>query len=231
MLVASVEVKLPFKAISMLTVSNLDPSPRSMTTLFVRVAALAAIAVAAPVHAEPPGWRSVDALQLDVAGVRLGMGYDQALSAIAEHFKLSAAERTELKASTSTSYGPITKREQPATIRFTKDNNTIVVSFVERVPVGQGEAVAVSRVNLGIPSVSGNAAAMREAARAKYGEPSDARRKAVFHWCAHYNQIATCDPSKPKLSLVASSLSLSDPTLEKAAQAYLQSLSAAKPNI
>jgi hypothetical protein len=201
-----------------------------MNTSFARIAFYAALAAAPSVHAEPPGWRSVDALQLDVAGVMLGMGYDQALSALAVHFKLSPAERAQLKASTSTSFGQITKQEQPIAVRFTKDGNSVVVNFVERVPDGQSEKVAVSRVNLSIPGTKGNADAMKESARA-YGEPSDPRRKAQLMWCAHYNQIAICDPLKAKLALTMTSLALSDVSIEKAGQAYLQGTKAAKPNL
>jgi hypothetical protein len=202
-----------------------------MRTNLVCLAFAAALTAAASVHAEPPGWRSVDALQLDIAGVRLGMGYDEALSALADHFKLTPAERAQLRSSTSTSYGPITKQEQPATVRLVKDGNTVVVTFVERVPDGKGETVAVSRVSLSIPGTPGNAAAMKESARAKYGEPSDARRKALLMWCAHYNQPAICDPLKPKLSLTMTSLTLSDHTIEKAGRAYLQTTQATKPSL
>lgn len=191
------------------------------------------LAIAAPmsVRAEPAWWRPVDALQLEVAGVKLGMGYDQALEALATHFQLSQKERADLKAATLTSYGPITKKNQPVSVGFTKDGNTVVLNFVERVPDGQGDSVAVFRVSLSIPNASGNAAAMKQAAIAKYGEPSDPRRKAVFHWCAHYNQITACDPLKPKLSLVAGSLSLSDPTMERAAREYLNSHMATTPRL
>jgi len=194
-----------------------------------RFALVAAAALALSAHAEPPGWRAVDALQLDVAGVKLGMGYDQALSALGDHFKLSTAEREQLKASTSIAYGEITKKDQPTSVRFTKDGNTVVVSFVERVPSDQTEKVRVSKVSLSIPSSKGNADSMRQSARDKYGEPSDPRRKSLLVWCAHYNQIAQCDPAKPKLSLAMTSLSLSDPTAEKAVNAYLQNSKATKP--
>lgn len=189
----------------------------------------AAVALTPCAQAEPPGWRQVDVLQLDVAGVKLGMGYEQALSALADHFKLSTAERAQLKASTSIAYGEVTKKDQPTSVRFTKDGNTVVVSFVERVPSDQNEKVRVSRVNLSIPGTKGNADSMKQSAREKYGEPSDPRRRSHLVWCAHYNQISQCDPARPKLSLIMTSLSLSDPEAEKAVLAYLQNSKATKP--
>lgn len=181
--------------------------------------------------AVPPNWRSVDVLPLDVASVKIGMSYDEASSAVAKHFKLSLSEIKLMKDSTQQTYSSITRSNQPSNMRYRKGETSIEVSFSLRVPVDKSNSVAVSRVYYSIPNTRENVDALKEAAIAKYGQPSDDRRIAVFHWCAHYNQVATCDPLKPSLSLSTGALVLVDPTIDQAAREYENNLLKTKPNI
>lgn len=183
------------------------------------------------VHAAPPNWRSVDVTHLDVASVELGMSYDQALAAITKHFQLSSNEIKRVQASTIYSYSRITNSQQPISTRYTKDNTTLELSFSVRIPVNPSNPMAVSRIHYGIPNTKENVAMLKESSLSKYGQPSDNRRQASLMWCAHYNQIAQCEPSKPKLSLILGSLVLNDPTLEEAGRKYEQNLLKTKPNI
>lgn len=183
------------------------------------------------VHAAPPNWRSVDVTPLDVASVKLGMSYDEAFAAITKHFQLSSNEIKRVKDSTIYSYSRITKSQQPSNIKYTKDSTMLEVSFSVRIPVNQSNPVAVSRIHYGIPNTKENAAMLKESSLSKYGQPSDNRRQANLMWCAHYNQIAQCEPSQPKLSLSLGSLVLDDPTIEEAGRKYEQDLLKTKPNI
>ena len=183
------------------------------------------------VQAAPSNWRSVDVTPLDVASVELGMSYDQALAAITKHFQLSSNEIKRVETSTLYSYSRITKSQQPSSMRYKKDGTMLAVSFSVRIPTSQSNPVAVSRIHYGIPNTKENAAMLKESALAKYGQPSDNRRQATLMWCAHYNQIAQCDPGQPKLSLILGSLVLNDPTIEEAGRKYEQNLLTTKPNI
>jgi len=183
------------------------------------------------VHAVPPNWRSVDVTPLDISSVKLGMSYDQAIAAVTKHFQLSSNEIKQVKASTLYSYNRITKGKQPVSIRYTKEGTTLEVSFSARIPVSESAPVAVSSIHYGIPNTRENVAMLKESSLSKYGQPSDNRRIAVLMWCAHYNQIAQCDPTKPKLSLTGTSLSLDDPTIDEAGKKYEQDLLKTKPNI
>jgi len=95
-------------------------------------------------HASPPeNWRSVDVTSFDVAGVTLGMSYEQALAVVSKHFQLSSAESKRIKDDTLYSYSRITKSRQPTGIRYSKDNVSLEVSFTVRIPVTPGDPVAV----------------------------------------------------------------------------------------
>jgi hypothetical protein len=184
------------------------------------------------VHAaSPANWRSVDVTPFDVAGVKLGMSYEQTLSTIDKHFQLSPAESKQVKDGTVYSYSRITKSEQPKSIMYRKDNVSLEVSFTVRIPVTSSNPVAVSFIRYTLPNTKENTAMLKEAALSKYGPPSDNRRQATLMWCAHYNQISQCEPRKPKLSLTMSSLGLDDWTLEDAENKYEQDLLKTKPNL
>lgn len=181
--------------------------------------------------APPANWRSVDVTQFDVAGVRLGMSYEQTLAKISDHFHLSPAESKRTKESTLYSYNRITKNRQPASLSFSRDNVTLEVSFAARIPVNSSDPVAVLFIKYSLPNTKENVSLLKDAALSKYGPPSDSRRQANLMWCADYNQISQCEPRKPKMALAWSSLVLNDYTLEDAANRYEQDLLRTKPNL
>lgn len=183
------------------------------------------------VHAEPPNWRAVDITPFDVAGVKIGMSYDEANATIVKHFQLSPNEAKQLKASPTYVFSRITKSQHPSMLLFRKDGTMLEVTFSVRLPVNLSNPVAVSRIHYGIPNTTENVAMLKEASLAKYGQPSDDRRQANLSWCAHYNQITDCEITKQRLSLSLGSLVLDDPTLEEAGSRYEENLLKTKPNI
>lgn len=194
---------------------------------------VASILVLSVANAAPPAnWRSVDVSHFDVAGVRLGIGYEQAIVALGEHFELNPGESKRLRASTLYSRNRITNSELPTRITLKKNNVTLAISFHVRVPPNSTDAVAVTAVSYSLPSTTDNALLLKEAALQKYGAPSDDRRKANLMWCAHYNQISQCEPRKPKLALVGSTLTLTDYSIEDAASRMIeQDQSKTKPRL
>jgi hypothetical protein len=199
--------------------------------IFSAFVAISSLVLQSHAYATPPNWRSVDVIGFDVASVKLGMSYDEALTAIAKHFQLSAAEIKQTKASTIYTYSRITKDKQPNTLRFVKDKVTMEVTFSVRLPINQSSPVSVSRIHYGIPLTKDNSVSLKEAALSKYGQPSDDRRQGNLMWCAHYNQITQCELTKPKLSLALGALVLDDPTLDELGKVYEQGLLKAKPNL
>lgn len=191
----------------------------------------ASVLVFSVANAEPKNWRSVDVTPLDIAGVKLGMSYEEALAAISHNFQLSPGEIKRIKASTLYVYSRIAKSQQVNSIRFMKDGTTLAVSFSVQIPLNQSSPVAVSGVHYGIPNTKENVAMLKEESLSKYGQPSDSRRQATMMWCAHYNKVSQCELSKPRLTLTLGSLVLKDPTLDEAAREYEQGLLKTKPNI
>ncbi len=179
-------------------------------------------------HAAPPHWRAVDVTSFDIAGVKLGMNYNETLAAMSKHFKLSS---NEIEKFTQKSQNRITKNQQPTAIRYNRDGILLTVEFFARIPVESGNPVAVSRINYGIPNPKGNISALKEASISKYGQPSDNRYQSNLMWCAHYNQITQCDSKYPRLSLTMGSMVLEDPRFEAAERKFEQDLLKTKPNI
>lgn len=203
-----------------------------MKRVFISILAAAGLFPFSFANAAPPAeWRSVDAIQFDVAGIRIGMSYEQTLAKISEHFHLSSAESKQIKESTLYSYNRITKNRQPTSVTFKKDNVSLEVSFISRIPVNPSNPVAVLFIRYSLPNTPENVSMLKEAALSKYGPPSDSRRQANLMWCAHYNQISQCEPRKPKMALAFGTLVLDDYTLEDAAFRYEQDLLKTKPNL
>lgn len=121
------------------------------------------------VNAEPPNWRTVDVTPLDVAGVKLGMGYEQVTAVIATHFQLSSNGIKLVKESTIYSYSRIAKSKQPSSLIYRKDGTMLEVSFSIRIPFNPSNPVAVSRVHYGVPNTTENVAMLKDASLAKYG--------------------------------------------------------------
>jgi hypothetical protein len=191
----------------------------------------AAIVMVSVVHAAPPNWRAIDVMPFDIANVKLGMSYDDAIVAMAKHYELSPSETKKLKAQTAYGYDPVTKSQQPISLAHKKDGASVTVYFATRIPVNASDPVGVSNIYYAIPNTKENAAALKEAALAKYGPPSDSRRIANLAWCAHYNQITDCELLKPQLKLFGGSLTLDDPTMAEAIRQYKYGQLKTKPKL
>lgn len=124
--------------------------------------------------------RSVDARDFDIASVKSGMDYNQALAAVASHFKVPASQIKSWKRQ-----NVVTGDMQPATLSYKKDGVSLTVHFEGRVPVDKQHPVVVSQINYEIPWSMENKESMAKAALAKYGKPSNYPADIPFQWCAH----------------------------------------------
>ncbi|MDR2014342.1 MAG: hypothetical protein LBP99_01785, partial [Azoarcus sp.] len=135
-------------------------------------ALVASIYVVSSVHAAPPNWRSVNARTFDIAGVKLGMGYDEAISATANHFKLSPKEIKDLKEGTLRIDDFLAKSKIPGSFTLRKDGITFEVGFSGRTPSNKAQSVGVTSVRYAVAQTPENYSMLKEAAFAKYGTPS-----------------------------------------------------------
>jgi len=175
--------------------------------------------------------RSVDPRTFDICGVKIGMDYDQALAAVAQHFRVA---RSEIKPYSWLSENSITGTKFPGGFAYEKGGVRLHVRFVPRIPLDKVRPLVVHRVFYGIPDTQENRAAMRNAAVAKYGTPSSDVFEAI-EWCTDHNLVMkTCHPYQAILRITGISMELHDPELERvweeAEKKYLDSLKVTKPN-
>ncbi|MCL2162165.1 MAG: hypothetical protein FWH56_09840 [Betaproteobacteria bacterium] len=171
---------------------------------------VASISLISSVQATPPNWRSVDADTLDIAGVKLGMDYDQVISAMTDHFKLSPTEVKSLKAGTTLKDDPLTKTKQPGYVIFRKDGISMEVSFRVRSPIDNAHPVGATSIKYMITNTPQNVSMLKETALAKYGPPSDDRHKTILHWCANFQPSVTCNSKEASLEHGSGYLILKD---------------------
>ena len=119
---------------------------------------VAGMALAASVQAAQP--RSVDARTLDIAGVRTGMSYDEALAAAASHFKVAPGQ---FKPDPLPSENPVTHTKLPDYFTYEQGGMRFAVYFEGRVPVDKRRPLAVSMVRYELPWSQQNSQAMAEA--------------------------------------------------------------------
>ena len=202
---------------------------QSMTLQFNTLSlVVAAFASAFPLlaHAEH---RSVDARTLDVAGVKTGMDYEQAVSALMAHFKIS---RKQIKPEPSPGVNLVTQTRLPQYVTYENNGVKIAVYFEPRVPVDKTRPQAVSLITYEVPWSSQNSAAMADMASSKYGEQSNFPNKLPMHWCAepHNNPGMGCPIDGALLELSKVRLKLIDPAWQNARIKFVQDSQARKPS-
>jgi len=213
----------------------------------ILLAFAAGVLVLPSAYAKQP--RLVDASGFDVAGVKIGMDFEQAREAVAKHFNVAPGEIRSAKYSPPDCGGSdvawrvkeITGAEHPFHFGYKKDNVELAVCFEPRLPVDKARPVTVVKVVYQIPKTKENAAAMREAALSKYGEPtytkpSNPISEIEVGWCAKINTTFNdcTNPKKDQAKLFIPSILdgttmiLEDPRPGSAATQYLQELKDSK---
>ncbi|ABO59745.1 conserved hypothetical protein (plasmid) [Burkholderia vietnamiensis G4] len=142
---------------------------------------LGLLAVCTSASAQP---RSVDARQLDVAGVKTGMDYNEALTAASNYLHVP---KSQFKPDQYPGVNQVTGKRDPAW--FTYDNNgaKLTVYFEGRVPVDKARPLVVWLVRYEVPWSQDNAAAMVNSASQKYGVASNAPNTLPMQWCDNPN--------------------------------------------
>ena len=159
---------------------------------------------------------TVDARDLDVGGVRLGMDLEEAVSAIARQYDIEPSVITVREspiAHTVLGVGLPTEMYYasagtggigPGGI---SDGWSITVSFVARVPFSSENPVGAWSIVYELPWSGENVKAMTRAAREKYGEPT--AESIPLQWCDRTANWASCE-SDAVLSLNGTRLKLQD---------------------
>lgn len=177
--------------------------------------------------AQAPG--SVDAGQFDVAGVKLGMGRDEAIAAITAKLQIpQSAVQLEL----SPQVNPVTKTRQAKYFSVKTPGASIIVHFEPRIPLEPNNPMSVSLVVYEQPWTPQNVEAMKAAALEKYGQPSNGKLGVSWDWCLQPNNRSGSgcfDFNGPKLQLAGPKLQLTDPTYTQARIDFMNKAQSAKP--
>ena len=191
------------------------------------------ISVFVSAHAAPP--RSVDVRDFDIAGVKTGMDFDQAVAAAANHLQIALNEIKPCPPRDDR----VNKTRVPCCFRYRKDGVDLFVEFRGRVPVDKARPLVVWRVNYRQPLSQQNQEAMAKAALAKYGEPSwlrpvdntqDGPTKQMF-WCAKPGSLphyACAQEKQASLELGWTTLTLTDWAWVEAEDKFIEDLGKAK---
>ncbi|SDV46819.1 hypothetical protein SAMN05216551_10212 [Chitinasiproducens palmae] len=187
---------------------------------------LAACVVASPARAEPP--RSVDARALDVAGVKTGMDYNEALQAAAKHFNVPTGQ---IKPDPFPGQNIVTGTKLPTYFAYEKDGAKLTVHFEGRVPPDPTRPLVAWLIDYEVPWSKDNADAMAKAAVAKYGKPSNAPNTLPMQWCAQpsANPGIGCANAQAALELSQVHMKLTDQAWQQARIAFVSKRTAVKP--
>ncbi|MCX2194846.1 hypothetical protein LD112_23100 [Pantoea agglomerans] len=99
--------------------------------MFMRRASLFLMSMMAISQAQAANLRAVDVITFDVAGVKTGMDYDEAVKAMTEHFHVPASS---LDVDKYPALNVVTGDKQPQYIAYEKNGVKLVAHFEGRVP-------------------------------------------------------------------------------------------------
>ncbi|CUJ72797.1 hypothetical protein [Achromobacter kerstersii] len=191
------------------------------------ISALNALALT-PAHAAAP--RSVDARTFDIAGVKTGMDYDEAVAAAAKNFNVS---KSEIKAGYAT-VDPVTNTKTPKDFSYRKDGVELVVHFEPRVPVDKQRPLVVSQINYEMPWTPANKDAMAQAVVQKYGRQSNYPNDLSLEWCtkpsSNPGMGCSTDMTQAVLKYSGVTVHLYDPAWTNARMEFMNQSNARKPS-
>lgn len=191
------------------------------------VSALAAVAFA-PAHAASP--RSVDARTFDVAGVKTGMDFDEALAATAKNFNVG---KKDIRIGYATN-NPVTNTKMPMNFSYDKDGVSFIVHFEPRVPVDKQRPLAVSQIRYELPWTPANKDAMGKAVVEKYGRQSNYPNDLSLEWCqkpsTNPGMGCSTDMTQAVLKYSGVSIQMHDPAWMNARIEYMERSQTRKPS-
>ncbi|RZI59614.1 MAG: hypothetical protein EOP14_04120 [Pseudomonas sp.] len=174
--------------------------------------------------------KSVDARGLDVAGVKTGMDYDQAVTAVMQHYKVS---KDQIKSDAFPSVNIVTQTKLPSYFSYEKDGVKLTVHFEGRVPASKERPLVVSMVSYELPWSQQNSVAMASAAQEKYGEQSNAPNKLPMQWCEKPSSntgVGCIAGDQAILEVSQVRMTLTDPAWQKARISFVNDSQKRKPS-
>jgi hypothetical protein len=201
--------------------------------LRIFLALAAGLLMVTNVYAKDETGPEVDVSNFDIAGLKTGMDFDEAMKITAKHFNVSSTAIRVIKEGRE---HPVTHAKLPLGFDYNTDKISLQVLFNIRVPLDKSRPLALSKISYKIPSTDQNIEAMRKAALDKYGTPTKEEYKNKFAWCIlskpeNFPKHAwPCDYGFPVLKSGEASLILEDWRWEKALNQLKNDQMTTKPN-
>jgi len=176
--------------------------------------------------------RSVQAEQLDVAGVKTGMSKAEAISAVTKKLRV---DKKAVQFEKDPQSNPVTNTKEPKYFTVKDGLSTVNVYFEPSVPPNKKRPMVVSTVIYEQPWTTDNAASMGKAAVEKYGQPSNGTIGVSWQWCNNpdINPGVGCHEQKGQgvvLELAGTKLELTDNRYTNARIEFMTKKQNAKPN-
>ncbi len=180
-------------------------------------------------HAAADTPRSVDAEQFDIAGIKLGMGRNDAVAAITEKLHLN---KRAIQFEQAPQLSPVTNTKEPKYFTAKSGVASVTVHFEPKIPQDKAKPMVVSMVIYEQPWTPENVDAMKQAALDKYGSPSNGLIGVSYQWCLHPHSnpgFGCADFQGPILKLGATKLELSDVRYQQARMNFMNKMQSGKP--
>jgi hypothetical protein len=172
--------------------------------------------------------RPVDPSSFDIAGVQLGMSLDEAIEASTKSLGVS---KREVKKTTLVA-NPVTSKVEVTKFQILTSTSNLIVDLVPRVPKDAARPTVVLNIFYAMPNTPENRTAMRQAAKDKYGQPSNGSAAYIWEWCESPGRFLgeSCTSLEgARMKLDGNNLFLYDNKYKTAYEAFERSLKSGKP--
>jgi hypothetical protein len=143
--------------------------------------------------------KSVDVMQFDIRGIKLGMRQEEALKIINEEFPNGEIEETDSEEMMTGLYGK--EFTQMVSVKEKNNNNgQFVAIFAPNVLKNKPQELIVGSVGLRLPNNETNLKKLQKSAVAKFGEPVEVNSRGDYYWC-DLTDKKECDEANSSLSL------------------------------
>lgn len=206
----------------------INPPNMNHTTPFLSFGAfLLSVALALPVTAAE-SIRPVDPSAFDIAGVKLGMSLEEAIEVAAKNVGVNKKDvkRTTLVAN------PVTSKIEVTKFQILTNTSNLIVDLIPRVPKDDARPTAVSNIFYSMPNTPENRNAIRQAAKEKYGQPSNGSATSIWEWCeapGRYLGESCTSLEGAKMRLQENNLFLYDNKYKNAYEEFERALKSGKP--
>ena len=183
---------------------------------------------------------NVDARQLDIATVKIGMSIDEAVAALVDRYKISkediklisSPERiNDVLVEIPLALSLTDEKREGLTIGHPSSGWELDVAFLTKFPYDKNDPVEVNRITYIMAWTHENQLSLRQASLEKYGVPTVDLQAMGFQWCDKPNlSWANCE-SEAKLSFRGTTLELIDTRPNRLRREAMDKANSKKPKI